>query len=547
MRTPRRLAWLAVPAALALVVSGCGGGGDDEDSGATASLEVKIHGTQPENPLVPCNTTETGGGKVIEALWTGLVGYNGEKNEVVNQHAESIDSSDSKTYTIKIKDGWTFHDGSPVTAQSYVDSWNWCAYGPNANQNATFFENIDGFADVYTEDPDGPEGPQTPANPKATEMKGLKVVDDTTFEVTLSAPFAAFEKKIRYSAFMPLPKAFLDNPDPAAFGKKPVGNGPTKFVSWQDNASIKVERFDDYKGDDKVKVKGIEFKIYQEDTAAYADLLSNNLDGMETIPANALAGSKWKADLGDRILERDIPVMQIIAFPMYDPRFQKKELRQAVSLAINREEIADKIFEGTRTPSASFISNQTEGSRDDACKYCVFDPAQAKQKLQQAGGFQGEMAFFYNADASHKDWMEAVASQVKQNLGINAVAKPVPTFAQFRQQVNAYTMTGPYRAAWQEDYPDPENWLNPLLKTGGSSNDGKYSNPAVDKLLEQGNAATSEEESIKLYQEAEDLVAEDMPTMPIFHVEAQGGYSTKVSMKFDPVGEILLSSIEAAS
>ena len=101
------------------------------------------------------------------------------------------------------------------------------------------------------------------------------------------------------------------------------------------------------------------------------------------------------------------------------------------------------------------------------------------------------MVFYYNADASHKEWMEAVAQSVKNTLGIDARAEGVPTFAVFRQQINAHQMNGPYRAGWQQDYPDVENWIGPLYVTGGSSNDGLYSNPEVDALYKEGTAAAT--------------------------------------------------------
>src|SRR4029450_11437204 len=105
---------------------------------------------------------------------------------------------------------------------------------------------------------------------------------------------------------------------------------------WQDNVEIKLTRFDDYTLDDKVKLKDFTYKLYQEDTAAYNDLLAGNLDFMEQVPTSSLAGDKWKSDLGDRAIETNIPVTGIISFPQYDKRFQNPDLRRAVSLAIDR-------------------------------------------------------------------------------------------------------------------------------------------------------------------------------------------------------------------
>jgi oligopeptide transport system substrate-binding protein len=275
----------------------------------------------------------------------------------------------------------------------------------------------------------------------------LKVVDDQTFEVTLNAPFSIFPVKLGYSAFMPLPDVFFTQ-KADAFGKNPIGNGPMKFVSWKDNVEIKLTRFDDYNLDDKAKIKDVTYKIYQEDTAAYADLQSGNLDFMDQVPAAALAGDKWKSDLGDRAKTADIPVTGIIAFPMYDKRFQNPKLRQAVSLAIDRQSINDKIFFGTRPPATSWSNPQAPGGGKNDCTYCKFDPAQAKQLLQEAGGFTGQMTFAYNSDSSHKEWMEAVAQSVKNTLGIDARAVGVPTFSQFLTQRGEHKMKGPYRAAW---------------------------------------------------------------------------------------------------
>jgi oligopeptide transport system substrate-binding protein len=546
MRFSKRAGAVAITATIALVAAGCssddeGGGGDTSDK--TANGAIVIDGTQPENPLVPVNTTETGGGKVVDFMWTGLVNYPNDGGDPVNAVAESIETTDSQKYTIKIKKGTKFHDGTEVKAEHFVKAWNWGAYSPNGAANGSFFNQIQGFADVHTEDPDG-EGAQKAPEPTAKEMSGLKVVDDQTFEVTLGAPFSIFPAMLGYSAFMPLPDAFF-NSTPEEFGKKPIGNGPVKFVAWQDNVEIKLTRFDDYTLDDKVKIKDVTVKLYQDDTAAYADLLADNLDFQQQIPVSSLAGDKWKTDLGDRGLNVKVPVTQIIAFPIYDKRFQNAKLRKAISMSINRAEIAEKIFFNSRTPANNWSNPLTPGHGEDDCKSCKFDPDQAKQLLQEAGGFQGELTLSYNADASHAEWMEAVAQQIKTNLGINARAVGVPTFAVFRQQINDHKMTGLYRAGWQQDYPDVENWLNPLYVTNGSSNDGLYSNPEVDRLVKEGTSSADIDAAHAKFAEATKILDEDVPTMPMFFVNQQAGYSNRVTgVETTNVGEIDLSSVE---
>jgi oligopeptide transport system substrate-binding protein len=543
MRVSKRASAVAVGAAVALIASGCSSSGSGgSNAGASADGAITIEGTQPENPLVPANTTETGGGKIVDWLFTGLVEYPNNGGAPQNALAESIDTTDSKVYKIKIKKDTKFHDGTVVKAKNFVDAWNWGAYSPNGAQNSSFFADIAGFADVNTTDPDE-DGPKKAPEPKAKEMSGLKVVDDWNFEVTLSAPTAVFPTKLGYSTFMPLPDSFFQNPE--AFGKKPIGNGPVKFVSWEDDVMIKLTRFDDYQLRDKMKIKDVNVKIYQDDTAAYNDLVSGNLDFQQQVPVSSLAGDKWKADLGDRAITSTTPVTGIIAFPIYDKRFQNPKLRKAISLSINRQEITDKIFFGNRKPADSWANPLTPGAKPGNCTACAFNVDEAKKLLAEAGGFTGKLTLSYNADASHKEWMEAVAQQIKTNLGIDAVATGVPTFAVFRQNINAHKMTGMYRAGWQQDYPDVENWVNPLYVTGGSSNDGLYSNPQVDALAKEASSAPSIDASHEKFAQAVALIDQDVPTVPIYFGGQQSGHSEKIKkMELSNVGELDITSVE---
>jgi len=546
MRVSKRAGVVAITATVALIAAGCSG--DDDKGGGTtsdaASSSIVIFGGQPENGLVPANTTETNGGKVIDYLWTGLVAYPNDGGAPKNALAESIESPDSKVWTIKIKPNTKFHDGTTVKAENFVKAWNFDALATNNMANATFFSDIQGFSEV---NPPAPEGSDKAPAPTAKEMSGLKVVDETTFTVTLNAPFSIFPTKLGYSAFMPLPDAFFSS-TPDAFGKKPIGNGPVKFVSWVDNQDIKLTRFDDYTLDDKVKIKDVDIKMYDQDTAGYDDLVSGSLDFMEQVPTSSLAGDKWKSDLADRAHSGPTPTTGIISWPLYDKRFQSPDLRRAVSLAIDRQSISEKIFFGSRKPADSWSNPLTPGGTPGDCSVCKFDPAAAKAALAKAGGFKGDMVFYYNADASHKEWMEAVANSVKNTLGISARAEGIPTFAVFRQQVNAHQMKGPFRAAWQQDYPDVENWIGPLYVTGGSSNDGLFTNAQVDALYKQGTSAADANAAHAKFADATKIIDANVPAMPVYFYEEQWGTSAKLTKaEINNVGFLDLSSVEVGS
>lgn len=526
-------------AALALVAAGCSGNGSGTESEDAA---IVIDGSEPQNPLIPGNTTEQGGGRVVDVIFSGLLNYQTEDAAPENEIAESIDTPDGQNYTIKLKKGWTFHNGTEIKAKNFVDAWNWNAYSPNAALNAPFFEPIEGYADVNTVDPDG-DGPQKAPEPKAKEMSGLKVVDDYTFTVKLTRAFGPFKIMPGYPAFAPLPDVFFD--DPKAFGEKPVGNGPFKFVSWNHNKEIVLERFDDYKGA-KPKVKKVTFKMYQDLDAAYNDVRSNNLDFLMQVPPSGLAGSKYQTDFPERFTNRDIAAIETVTFPLYDARFRNADLRKAVSLAIDRKTITEAVFGGARTPATAWTSETVSGSEAGTCgEFCTFDPAKAKQHLTAAGGFTGQLKLYYNANGGHKAWTEAVANSIKQSIGIDAVAVGITEFSEFRTKITTDKMDGMFRSGWVMDYPSVENFLSPNYRTNASSNDGGYANPAFDAALNAADAIQDTAAANKAYVEAEKLLANDMPVMPLWYTKRQGVFSDKITnVKPNFKGQLDLTVVE---
>ncbi|MCB0901147.1 MAG: ABC transporter substrate-binding protein, partial [Actinobacteria bacterium] len=146
MRGLRKTAPVVIGASvIALTLAACGGSSDSGSGGSGGSDSyVTVNGSEPQSPLIPAQTQETGGGNVIDSMFTGLVTYNQETAAPENAVATAIESTDQQNWTITIRDDWTFQDGTPVTASSFVDAWNWAAYGPNAALNSYFFEPIEG-------------------------------------------------------------------------------------------------------------------------------------------------------------------------------------------------------------------------------------------------------------------------------------------------------------------------------------------------------------------------------------------------------------------
>jgi len=531
MRKRRLAACLAVPLAVSLLATGCGGG----DSGPPADT-VTVEWGEPENPLVPGNTTEANGSNVMDALFAGLVKYSPDDASVHNEMAESITPSpDHRLYTIKIKPGWTFHDGTPVTAESFVKAWNYTAYGPNGQQGGSFFEQVKGYDELNPEEPG--------AVPRTKELSGLKVVDPTTFTVELKTPLTIFPTMLGYGPFYPLPERFFA--DPKGFEQHPIGNGPFKFESRTPNESLTVSRYDAFRGPDKPKVPKVQFKVYDELDTAYEDLVSGNLDFIRQVPVSALAGGIWHTDLGRGAQEKPGLLTQNIAFPLYDKRFQNPDLRKAISMAIDRPTITRQIFAGSRTPADGWVAPSVDGYVPNQCgEYCTYNPRKAKELLAKAGGFQGTLQIISNGDGGHAEWSEAVASSIRQTLGIDVRFTPTPTFSEFRRQANAREFSGMFRTGWIADYPSIESFLTQLYRTGASSNDYEYSNPAFDAALDRANAAPSIPEANRRYAEAEKILAQDMPVIPLWSQPVQAGLSERLAdAKATPFRKLDLTSV----
>jgi ABC-type transport system substrate-binding protein len=545
----RSAALIGAGIAGAMVLSACGGSSEEGDqqsgeegaAGGTYTMAVN----NPENPLVPGNTTESEGAQIVKALWTGLVEYAEDGEVQYTGVAESIESEDNVHWTIKLKDGWTFHDGTPVTSQSFVDAWNYTAYSPNANGASYFFANVEGYGDLQAP-VDEATGEPT-GDPKAKEMSGLTAPDEQTIEVTLSAPFAQYPVTVGYNAFAPLPESFFEDPE-AAKTATPIGNGPFKADGpFVEDQGITLSRFEEYAGEEKAKADTVEIKIYSDINTSYTDVQGGNLDVVKDIPPDAITTAE--SEFGDRFISRPSSSFTYVGFPTYDPRFEDKRVRQAISMAIDRKSITDAIFNGTFTPATDAIAPVVDGYREGACEYCQYDPERAKQLIDEAGFDTSQpVELWFNAGAGHDAWMEAVGNQLRENLGVDFVLKGDLDFAEYLPKGDEKGFTGPFRLGWSMDYPSPQNYLEPLYSTAAlppnGSNSAFYSNPEFDDLVSQANQASSNEEAIELYQQADDVLLEDMPIAPMFFGVEQIVHSDKVSdVVIDVFGQVDLAGV----
>lgn len=487
---------------------------------------VIVNAGEPQNPLIPTNTNDSNGGRIVDRLFAGLMSYDAKGTPAL-EVAESIETDDDVNYRIRLKPGWTFSDGSPVTAHSFVDAWNYGALASNAQLQQSFFAPIAGFDEVAA------------AKPSVTTMSGLQVVSDREFTVRLKGPTIDFKLRLGFSPFYPLPSTAWN--DITAFGQHPVGNGPYRLAdqpnipAWQHNVKLDMVVNPDYHGNRMPQNKGLRFVFYANLDTAYADLLGGNLDVLDTIPPSVL--TVYRRDLGDRAVSAPAAANQTLDTPLRLPHFSGEEgrlRRLALSAAVNRDQICGKIFSGARAPAREFTASSLPGydSGIEGNHALDFDPERARTLWAQADAiskWSGRYAISYNADGSHQEWIDAVANSIKNTLKIDAVGAPQPTFAGFRTQITTRTIATAFRAGWQGDFPSMLEFLEPLFVTHAGANDVGYSNSRFDAAIAAAEAAPNLPQSFTRANDAQRILLQDMPVVPLWYTVAVAGRSAAVS------------------
>ncbi|MEU8965588.1 MULTISPECIES: ABC transporter substrate-binding protein [unclassified Streptomyces] len=539
MRGATSAKWVAGAAIIALAATACGGGKDSTDNSGAAADPAGVfsyQSSEPQHPIQPANVMETGGGRITDVLFSKLVDFDAKSGAIENVVADSIKQDDASHYTIKVKQGWTFHNGEKVTAKSFVDAWNWGANAKNAQQNASWFSDIKGYDEVHPEKGD----------PKADKMSGLSTPDDYTIKVELANPAPYWTYKLGYSAYSPLPSVFYTNPK--KYGEEPIGNGPYQFVKWNHNQDFLTKAYDKYAGADKPKNGGVDFKFYATPEAAYKDTVSNNLDVLDQVAPSGMG--TYHQDLGKRAVDAPQNSIQTIAVATYAPTISglkdRAKFMQGISMAIDRDTITKTVLQGSRTPATGFVPPAVKGYLADACgEYCKYNAAKAKQLVTEAGGANATISVLYNADGGHKEWVSAVCSNITQATGVKCESD---SKADFKTTLDVRTnkkVQSFYRSGWVQDYPLNANFLKDLYGTTAAGNEGGYSNKTFDELTAKADKAATLDESVKLYQDAEKSLYADMPAIPLWYYKTNAGYSANVkNVSYDTFGKPVFTAVE---
>ena len=487
-------------------------------TGAFAEVVFNRGNSADPESLDPHKTSTVYEAHILRDLFLGLT-TDDAKAEVIPGAAESWTvSDDKKVYTFKLRAGATWSDGSPVTAQDFVFSWQRVVDPATAAEYAYMLAPVVNAEDV------------TAGKKKPAEL-GVKAVDDSTFEVTLNAPTPYLLEMLTHQATYPVNKANLEK-----FGAdfvKPgnlVSNGAYTLAEFVPNDHIKVVKNPKFYDAANVKIDVVNFIPTEDRSTAMKRFEAGELDSNDDIPTEQLAD--LKAKFGDQVRLGPYLGTYYYAFKTDKAPWDNVKLRHAISEAIDRDYLAEKVWQNTMLPAYSFVPPGITGYETRTTDYAEIsqiDREDAAKKVLTELGYSPEkplkMEIRSNTSENHKNTAIAIQEQLKP-LGVEVTYLNTDTKTHYGH-LEQHGDMDVARAGWIADYKDPENFLA-LCKTGTGNNYSVYSNKEYDDLMAAAAASTDPAERMKKLSDAEAIgVARDLCVMPLLYY----GFHTVVSSK----------------
>lgn len=485
-----------------------------EDGGAGLDLAVQV-GPDPETVDPALNSAVDGANMIIHAFETLMIVD--KDNKIVPGQAESYEvSDDGLTYTFKLRKDLKWSDGSPLTANDFVYAWQRLA---DPNTAAPYAGDMLGYVKGYEEAAAG-----------NLEALGVSAPDDTTFVVELSVPCVYFSKLITHASMVPIQKATVDaNGDQWTLTPETyICNGPLKMIEWVPGSHITFAKNEHYWNADAVTLNTLKFVLMEDSNASYSAYQTGEVQMIKDVPTEEIPSLKGKEDF------HVDPIMgtYYLSFQTEKAPFDNPDVRMALSLAIDRDYVANTVMQGTYSPATNFVGPGLSDAEDGSSFEEVTrknnggdffdvanheaDVAKAKELLAKAGYPDGAgfptIEYMTNDAGYHKPLAEYLQSCWKEALGINMDIKVVEwsTFTPTRRAGDFQVA----RNGWVYDYDDPSNMLN-LMKSTSGNNDGKYNNPEVDAMLDKANSTADVAEHYQLLHEAENMILADAAMAPV--------------------------------
>ena len=509
---------LAATLATSLFI-GCGDNSTStgSSSGSNQSLVFNL-GEDPET-MDPTLNNSSGAGTMILNAFEGLMVLD-ENDQPTEGAAESYEvSDDGLVYTFKLRQDGKWSDGEPVVADNFKYSWLRALDKATAAEYAYQLFYIKNAEKFYN------------GEVSADEV-GIKAIDDYTLEVTLEAPTSYFLQLCAFTTYVPLREDIV-SANPEGWATNPetyVSNGPFKLVQWDMKDQLVFEKNENYWDKDSVKLDTLTFKLVTDETTAYSELKAGNFDMVNSVPTNEIEPGIAEGlvhvspKLGNYYFVVNVGKQDTMNADVKEV-LSNKLVRQALNLAIDRQEIIDNVGKAEQVPAYSFVPlGITDKDGNEFADKEYYDPsdmeaniAKAKELLKEAGYENGEgiptIELMYNSEGQHKD----ICQIIQQNwaeIGVNVelTNQEWAVFLNTRQQ-------GDYEIArhgWSGDYIDPMTFLD-LWTTNGGNNDAGFSNAEYDELIAAAKVETDSAKRLEMLRQAEDILMDEMPILPIYY------------------------------
>ncbi len=509
---------LAVTLILCITVTGCSTGGKT----STSNKEIKTsYNPGPEPKTLTPQMSNTIPEMIIEmALFEGLTRL--DMNNVPQPAiAEKIDvSADALKYTFHLRDS-KFSNGDPLTAEDFKFSWMYAMDPVNAAEYAyQIADYIKGGA-AYN------------AKTGKAEDVGIKVIDPKILEVTLENPTPYFLALTAFPTYFPVDRKVVEaNQDWNLKTETFVSNGPFKMISWAHNDKIVVVKNDNYWDAKSVKITELTFNLIEDTKAALTAYEAGQVDGVDSVPADDIQRLLKSGDL------KVAPQLgtYFYAFNVTKKPFDMPEVRQALTLAIDRKKIIDTVAQTNEKPAFALTPNGINDAdprkqfRDVGGDYFTEDLAKAKQLLSEAGFPDGkgfpEIKILFNSNPNNEKIATIIQDMWSKNLGIQAALRQEEGKVYIESlHKHDYDVA---RVWWNGDYLDPMTFLD-IFKTGGGNNVTGWANQQYDTLISNAKENTDPQARMQQLHDAEKILMTEMPVMPIYYPNLV--YTSKVYVK----------------
>ncbi len=499
--------------------------GDGNTPVVEETVEQKIVynlGADPKT-IDPQLNSAVDGSTIIHNAFEGLMRED-ENSKIVPGTAEKYEVSDDGTvYTFHIRKDAKWSDGKPVVAGDFEYAWKRALNPKVAAEYAYQLFYIKNGAAYYNQEKVG-------GKVATAEDVGVKVIDDNTLEVTLEAPVPYFLSLAAFPTYFPVRKDIIEGNE-EKWTLKPdtyISNGPFKMSEWKEKESITFVKNENYWDAKNVKLETLEVKLIDDQITYLNAFKSGEIDVIESPPQAEIptlldeGTAKIYPYLGTYFYVINVSDKAKDVDPKAAEALSNPKFRKALSLAIDKQLIVDKVAQGGQAPATSYVpagildSIGKEFQKEYSSKGANIE--EAKKLLAEAGYPNGEGAptitFTFNTDQGHQNIAQAVQDMWKTNLGINVELKN-EEWAVFQDTRNNFQYSIA-RHGWIADYNDPMTFLD-MWTTGNGQNNAGYSNKEYDKLIAQAKVELDDAKRTELLHKAEDILMDESPIIPLYY------------------------------